>query len=64
MGWHQQAGFPILSVITFLPLLGVALIALFGKGRPQFYKVVSLIVTFAAFVLATVMLLRACMSLR
>ena len=58
MGWHQQAGFPILSVITFLPLLGVALIALFGKGRPQFYKVVSLIVTFAAFVLATVMLLR------
>ncbi len=53
MGWHQQAGFPILSVITYLPLVGVLLIAAFGKGRPLFYKVVSLVVTLAAFVLST-----------
>jgi len=58
VGWHQQAGFPILSVITYLPLVGVVLIALFGKGRPRFYKAVSLVVTLAAFVLATVMLVR------
>jgi NADH-quinone oxidoreductase subunit M len=56
MSWHQQAGFPILSVITYLPLVGVALIMLFGKGRPLFYKVVSLVVTLAALALAVVML--------
>ena len=54
MGWHQQAGFPILSVITYLPLAGVVLIALFGKGRPLFFKVVSLVVTLAAFGLSIV----------
>ena len=26
MGWHQQIGFPILSVITYVPLLGALLI--------------------------------------
>ena len=36
-------------VITYLPLAGVVLIALFGKGRPLFFKVVSLVVTLAAF---------------
>jgi NADH-quinone oxidoreductase subunit M len=58
VGWHQQAGFPILSVITYLPLVGVVIIALLGKGRPTFYKVVSLIVTLAAFALSIVLLLR------
>ncbi len=58
MGWHQQAGFPILSAIIYLPLLGVVAIVLFGKGRPTFYKVTSLVVTLAAFVLSAVMLLR------
>ncbi|HUK77412.1 MAG TPA: NADH-quinone oxidoreductase subunit M [Thermoleophilia bacterium] len=58
MGWHQQAGFPILSVITYLPLVGVVLIALVGRGRPTLYKVVALVVTLAAFVLSAVMLLR------
>jgi len=58
MGWHQQAGFPILSVITYLPLAGVVIIALLGKGRPTFYKVVSLAVTLAAFALSIVLLLR------
>ena len=58
VGWHQQAGFPILSVITYLPLVGVVIIALFGRGRPTFYKVVSLVVTLAAFALSIVLLLR------
>ena len=57
MTWHE-IGFPILSTITYLPLVGVVLILLFGKGRPQFYKVVSLVTTVAAFVLAAVLLLR------
>ena len=44
MTWQHQIGFPILSAITYLPLVGVALILLLGKGRPTFYKVVSLVV--------------------
>ena len=58
MGWHQQAGFPILSAIIYLPLVGVLIIMAFGKGRPRLYKLVALAVTFAAFVLSAVMLLR------
>jgi len=58
MTWQHQIGFPILSVITYLPLAGVALILLFGRGRPTFYKVVSLVVTLAAFALSVVMLFR------
>jgi NADH-quinone oxidoreductase subunit M len=58
VSWQHQIGFPILSIITYLPLLGVALVLLFGKNRPAFYKVVSLVVTLAAFALSVVMLLR------
>jgi len=58
MGWHQQIGFPILSVITYVPLLGALLIWIFGKGRPTFYKVVSLVATFAALVLSVVLLFK------
>jgi NADH-quinone oxidoreductase subunit M len=54
--WNDQIGFPILSVITFLPLAGVLLMLLVGRGRPAVYKVISLIVTLAAFVLSIVML--------
>ena len=52
MSWTDQIGFPVLSVITFLPLAGVVLILLVGHGRPQAYKVISLLVTLAAFVLS------------
>ena len=37
MSWSGQIGFPILSVITFLPLAGVLLILLVGRGRPAVY---------------------------
>ena len=56
MSWSGQIGFPILSVITFLPLAGVVLILLVGRGRPGVYKVISLLVTLAAFVLSVWML--------
>ena len=52
MSWSGQIGFPILSVITFLPLAGVLLILLVGRGRPAVYKVISLVVTLAAFALS------------
>ncbi len=57
MTFQSQIGFPILSVITFLPLAGVLLILIFGRGRPGVYKVIALISTLAAFVLACVMML-------
>ena len=56
MSWSDQIGFPLLSVITFLPLAGVLLILLFGRGKPVVYKVISLVVTLAAFVLSVWML--------
>jgi len=78
MGWQDQIGFPILSVITYLPLAGVLLILiLHGLRRPlaklgaegategatarqswwpTTYKVISLVVTLAAFGLAIWML--------
>ena len=52
MTWQDQIGFPILSVITYLPLAGVLLILLVGRGRPTVYKTIALISTVAAFVLA------------
>jgi NADH-quinone oxidoreductase subunit M len=52
MSWSDQIGFPVLTVITFLPLAGVLLILLVGRGRPQVYKVISLVATLAAFVLS------------
>lgn len=56
MSWQDQIGFPILSVITYLPLLGVLAILLVGRGRPVLYKSIALVVTLAAFVLALVMM--------
>jgi formate hydrogenlyase subunit 3/multisubunit Na+/H+ antiporter MnhD subunit len=52
MSWSDQIGFPVLSVITFLPLAAVLLILLFGRGKPQVYKVISLVATLAAFALS------------
>lgn len=60
MGWREQIGFPILSVITYLPLAGVLLILALRwlrLLRPTTYKVISLAVTLAAFVLAAWMML-------
>ena len=45
VSWHDQIGFPILSVITYLPLAAWRSSLLFGKGRPGFYKVVALVTT-------------------
>ena len=56
MTWQDQIGFPILSVITFLPLAGVLLILLVGRKRPDVYKMIALVSTVAAFVLACVMM--------
>jgi NADH-quinone oxidoreductase subunit M len=58
VGWHQQIGFPILSIITYLPIVGVVVALLFGKNRPLVYKVAALTTTFIAFVLSAIMLLR------
>ncbi len=57
MSWSDQIGFPLLTVITFLPLAGVLLILLVGRGRPGVYKVISLVVTLLAFALSVWMLL-------
>ena len=56
MTWNDQIGFPVLSLITFLPLIGVALMLLVGRGRPVVFKTIALVVTVAAFLLATWML--------
>ncbi len=58
MGWHQEIGFPILSLIVFLPLVGVLLMLLVARGRPNTYKIISLVVTLASFVLAAVMMFK------
>ena len=58
MGWHEQIGFPILSVITYLPLAAALIIMLFAKGRPAFYKVTALIATGAALLLSIVLLFK------
>ena len=57
MSWNQQIGFPMLSVITFLPLAGVLLILLVGRSRPAVYKGISLAVTLAVFALSAWMLI-------
>jgi NADH-quinone oxidoreductase subunit M len=56
MSWQDQIGFPILSTITYLPLLGVLAILLVGRGRPIVYKVIALAVTLAALLLSLMVL--------
>ena len=58
MSWQGQMGFPIISLMTYLPLAGVLLILVFGKNRPGMYKVTALVTTLAAFVFSAVMLFR------
>ncbi|MEZ5126051.1 MAG: NADH-quinone oxidoreductase subunit M [Thermoleophilia bacterium] len=57
MTWQDQIGFPLLSTLTFVPLFGVLLILLFGRGRPVVYRVISLASMLVVFVLALVMML-------
>lgn len=57
MSWSDQIGFPILSTIIFLPLVGV-LVMLVAPRRPNLYKGIALVTTLAAFVLTCVMLFR------
>jgi NADH-quinone oxidoreductase subunit M len=56
MPWKNEIGFPILSLITFLPLAGVILMLLVGRSRPNAYKTIALASTLAAFVLATILM--------
>jgi NADH-quinone oxidoreductase subunit M len=56
MGWQEQIGFPLLSIMTYLPLAGVFFILAVGKGRPGLYKWTALATTLASFVLSVVML--------
>jgi NADH-quinone oxidoreductase subunit M len=74
VSWQDQIGFPILSVITYLPLAGVVLILVLDLLRrggaapvaegeapqqsrwPTTYKVISLVVTLAAFALTVWMM--------
>ncbi len=53
--FQDQIGFPILSVMTFLPTLGGLLMLLFMRGRPTLYKWTALVTTGATFVLSLVM---------
>ncbi len=56
MGWSVQIGFPLLSVMICLPLVGGLLILAVGKGRPLVCRVTALATTLATFVLSVVML--------
>jgi NADH-quinone oxidoreductase subunit M len=56
VGWQEQIGFPILSLITYLPLLGVLLILLVGRGRPAVYKGIALVTMMIALALSIVMM--------
>jgi NADH-quinone oxidoreductase subunit M len=58
MSWNAQIGFPILSIITFVPLVGVVFMLIAGGKRPAVYKTIALVSTLAAFALATLMLFK------
>lgn len=53
--FQEQIGFPILTVIIFLPSLG-ALLMLLMRGRPSWYKTTAAATTGATFILSLVML--------
>ena len=53
--FQEQIGFPILTVLTFLPALG-GLAILLMRGRPNLYKSVTLAVTGANFGLSLVLI--------
>lgn len=51
-----MSGFPILSLITFLPILGMILIAFIPKEQPKTVKYMSLVITGIQVVLAVILL--------
>ncbi len=53
--FQEQIGFPILTVITFLPALG-GLAVLFARGKPNVYKGITLAVTGVNFLLSLVLI--------
>ncbi len=54
--FQSQIGFPILSVMTFLPTLGAVAMLLLMRGRPRLYKFTALAATGATFILSLLML--------
>ncbi|MBE0428700.1 MAG: NADH-quinone oxidoreductase subunit M [Thermoleophilia bacterium] len=55
-GFQEQIGFPILSVLIFLPSAGALAMLIFMRGRPQLYKWTAAIVTGLNFVLSLVLI--------
>lgn len=53
-GYEEQIGFPILSVLVFLPTLG-GLVMFLCRRRPDIYKPVVLVTTAATFILSLLM---------
>ncbi|MHB0867388.1 MAG: complex I subunit 4 family protein [Thermoleophilia bacterium] len=53
--FQEQIGFPILSLLTFLPSAGALVMLIFLRGRPGYYKSVALGVTGANMALSLVM---------
>ncbi|MEK7817924.1 MAG: hypothetical protein AAB281_06705, partial [Actinomycetota bacterium] len=53
-GYEEQIGFPILTLLVFLPALG-GLVALLFRRRPDIYKPLMRAFTAATFVLSLVM---------
>ncbi len=56
--FQQQAGFPILTVMTFLPTLGALVMLALMRGRPQLYKSTALVTAGATFLLSLAMVLK------
>ncbi|MDA8167319.1 MAG: NADH-quinone oxidoreductase subunit M, partial [Actinomycetota bacterium] len=56
--FQQQAGFPILTVMTFLPTLGALVMLALMRGRPQLYKSTALVTAGATFFLSLAMVLK------
>jgi len=54
--FQDQIGFPILTVMTFLPALAGVLMIAFMRGRPSWYKTTALVATGVNFLLVFVML--------
>ena len=53
--FQEQIGFPILTVLTFLPAVA-GLVMLFLRGKPLAYKSLALAVTGANFLLSLVLI--------
>jgi NADH-quinone oxidoreductase subunit M len=54
--FQEQIGFPVLSVLTFLPTVAALVMLIAMRGKPQMYKWTALVATGANFILSLVML--------